>query len=79
MGMPGGWFSDPYVKIGARCYKNLGEPDADSLMSEIKQAFGDANEIVSHVSDIVQSGADSANAVIEVYANYKAAKLGIPP
>ena len=79
MGIPGGWWSDPYVTIGARCYKNLGEPDASSLMTEIKQAFGDANEIVGHVSDIVQSGADTANAVIEVYANYKAAKVGIPP
>ena len=36
LGMPGGWFEDPYVKIGARCFKNQGEPDADSLMTEIK-------------------------------------------
>ena len=80
MGMPGGWFRDPYVRIGARCYKNLREPDAASLMTEIKQALGDdAIEIMGHVHNIILSGADSANVVLAVYANYKAAELGIPP
>ena len=52
-GMEGrGWpfNEDDYVRIGARCYKTKGEPDAASLMSEIKQAFGDAAEITGHVN-----------------------------
>ena len=56
-----------------------GEPDGGSLMSEIKQAFGDTAEITEHVAKIVQSGADSANAIIDVYRNYQAAKMKIPP
>ena len=78
LGTKGGMFQDDYVRISAKCYKMKGEPDGGSLMTEIKQMFGDTAEIVGHVADIVQSGADSANAVISVYANYKAAKMGIP-
>ena len=81
-GMEGrGWpfNEDDYVRIQARCYKTKGEPDAASLMSEIKQAFGDAADITEHVAEIVQSGADSANAIIDVYRNFQAAKMKIPP
>lgn len=77
--MPGNWHQDPYVKVESRCYKMKGEPDGSSLMTEIKDAFGDAADITQHAAMIIQSGCDSANAVIEVYGNYKAAKMGIPP
>ena len=50
-----------------------GEPDGDTLMAEIKKVFGDTAEIVGKVGDIVQTGTDSVNAVIDVYRNYKAA------
>ena len=55
-----------------------GEPDGDTLMSEIKKAFGDTAEIVGKVGDIIQTGTDSVNAVIDVYRNYKAAQMNIP-
>ena len=50
MGTDGGWWNDDYVRISAKCYKNRGEPDGGSLMSEIKQAFGDTAEITGHVA-----------------------------
>ena len=55
-----------------------GEPDGTTLMSEIKQAFGDVNDIATDLGKIIQTGADSANAVIDVYANFKKAKAGYP-
>lgn len=48
--MKGGWLEDDYVRIEAKCYKMKGEPDGTSIMSEIKQAFGDTAEIVDHVA-----------------------------
>ena len=42
-------------------------------MQEIKQAFGDVDDIVKHVASIVASGADSVESVISVYAGYKSA------
>ena len=48
--MEGNWHQDDYVRISAQCYKMKGEPDGDTLMSEIKQAFGDTAEIVGSVS-----------------------------
>ena len=75
----GGWQEADYFSIEAECYKMKVEPDGIAVMSEIKQMFGDTAEIVEHVSEIVQSGADTANAVIQVYTNYKAATLEIPP
>ena len=49
-GMEGNWHQDDYVRISAQCYKMKGEPDGNTLMSEIKQAFGDTAEIVGSVS-----------------------------
>ena len=42
-------------------------------MQEIKQAFGDVDDIVKHVASIVESGADSVDSIISVYAGYKSA------
>ena len=49
-GMKGGMFEDDYVRIEAKCYKMKGEPDGTSIMSEIKQSFGDTAEIVDSVA-----------------------------
>ena len=49
-GVEGRWWEDDYVRISAQCYKMKGEPDGNTLMSEIKQAFGDTAEIVGSVS-----------------------------
>ena len=42
-------------------------------MQEIKQAFGDVDDIVKHVASIVASGADSVDSIISVYAGYRSA------
>ena len=42
-------------------------------MKEIKQAFGDADDIVNKASSIIASGVNSVNGVLGVYTNMKAA------
>ena len=55
--MPGDWLEDDYVRITGTCYKMKGERDGGTLMGEIKQAFGDVNDIATDLGNIIQTGA----------------------
>ena len=56
-----------------------GERDGGTLMGEIKQAFGDVNDIATDLGNIIQTGANSAQAVMDVYASYKKAQMSYAP
>ena len=69
----GDWFRADSVRIDASCYKFKGEPMGSTLMDEVKKGFEDTAAIAKNIENIVQSGVNTTNNVLEIAAKISAA------
>ena len=66
--MPTGFpsYRDYAIRIEAKCFKFKGEPIGATAIDEIKKAFADTADIVDKIDKIVQSGCNSADAIMKI-------------